>query len=272
MFMAKGVSIHIGLNHVDPKQYEGWDGALNACIADARDMRALAKKKGFTGNTLLLDGQATAAAVTAAIQDAGKKLAKGDILLLTYSGHGGQVRDTNSDESDNDRMDETWVLFDRQLVDDELYNLWAKFKAGVRVLVLSDSCHSGTVVKNIPPFMGRGPRPRAMPRSVGIAVEKAHRALYRSIQEKNRGTENTKVNASVLLISGCMDNQTSMDGEKNGAFTGTLKKVWSGGKFTGNYRKLRDKIRSLLPSTQTPNYYCVGTVNSLYEAQKPFTV
>jgi hypothetical protein len=70
--MAKGISIHIGLNHVDPQHYQGWDGALNACIADAKDMRALAKKKGFTGNTLLIDGQATAAAVAAALQHAGK--------------------------------------------------------------------------------------------------------------------------------------------------------------------------------------------------------
>ena len=157
--MAKGISLHIGLNHVDPKHYQGWDGELNACIADARDMRALAKKRGFVGNTLLIDGQATAEAVSAAILDASKKLSKGDIFLLTYSGHGGQVRDTNGDEKDNDRMDETWVLFDRQLVDDEVYALWSKFKAGVRILVLSDSCHSGTVVKEIPSFMGKGPRP-----------------------------------------------------------------------------------------------------------------
>jgi len=270
--MAKGISIHIGLNHVDPKHYQGWDGELNACIADAKDMQALAKKKRFSGNTLLTDEQATTEAVMESIQDACKKLVKGDILFLTYSGHGGQVRDTNGDEKDNDRMDETWVLFNRQLVDDELYNLWGKFKAGVRILVLSDSCHSGTVVRDIPPFIGAGPRPRAMPRSVGIEVEKANSALYRSIQKNTRGTEKTKVNASVLLISGCMDNQTSMDGDNNGAFTGTLKQVWNDGKFTGNYRKLRDKIVSLLPSTQTPNYYCVGTVNATYEAQKPFTI
>ena len=270
--MAKGISIHIGLNHVDPKHYQGWDGELNACIADAKDMRALAKKKGFSGNTLLVDEQATAAAVSTAILDAAKKLVKGDMLLLTYSGHGGQVRDTNSDEKDNDRMDETWVLYDRQLVDDELYNIWGKFKAGVRILALSDSCHSGTVVRDIPAFLGIGPRPRGMPRSVGIEVEKANSALYKSIQDNNRGAEKIKVNASVLLISGCMDNQTSMDGDKNGAFTGTLKQVWNDGRFAGNYRKLRDKIVSLMPSTQTPNYYFVGDANSAYEAQKPFSI
>ena len=270
--MTQGVSIHIGLNHVDPKHYQGWDGALNACVADSKDMCALAKKKGFTGNTLLLNEQATAAALTAALQDASKKLTKGDILFLTYSGHGGQVRDTNADEKDNDRMDETWVLFDREFVDDELYNLWSKFKLGVRILVLSDSCHSGTVTRDIPIFVGDGPKPRAMPREIAIKTENANRALYRAIQEENRGAEKTKVAASILLLSGCMDNQTSMDGDHNGAFTGTLKKVWNNGRFVGGYRKFRDKIVSLMPSSQTPNYYFVGAANSSYEAQTPFSI
>lgn len=270
--MAKGISIHIGLNHVDPKHYQGWDGALNACVADARDMLALAKKQRFGGNTLLLNEKATAANVTAALQDSAKKLAKGDILFLSYSGHGGQVRDTNGDETDKGRMDETWVLFDREFVDDELYDLWAKFKPGVRIVVFSDSCHSGTVTREIPKFRSRGPRPRAMPTEIAATVERAHAALYRSIQNSHRGSENAKIGANVLLISGCMDNQTSMDGEKNGAFTGTLKKVWAGGKFKGTYKKLRDKIVSLMPESQTPNYYFVGAVRPTFEGQSPFTI
>lgn len=270
--MSKAISIHIGLNHVDPDHYEGWDGELFACEADAKDMRALSKKNGFGQNALLLNEQATAEAVTAALTSAAKQLSKGDMLLLTYSGHGGQVKDTNGDETDKGRMDETWVLFNRQLVDDELYDLWGKFKPGVRILVLSDSCHSGTVVRDVPPSISGGPRRRAMPRSVGIKVEKAHSALYRAIQKAHPGSEESKVKASVLLISGCMDNQFSMDGESNGAFTGTLKKVWNGGKFSGNYRKMRDTIVSLMPDTQTPNYFFVGAPNSTFEGQKPFTI
>src|SRR5215813_12350718 len=185
--MAKGISIHIGLNHVDPKHYEGWDGKLTACEADAKDMRALGKKQGFAVGAMLLSERATADAVTAALASAAKQLGKGDILFLTYSGHGGQVRDTNGDEKDNDRMDETWVLFDREFVDDELYNLWSKFKPGVRILVLSDSCHSGTVTRDIPIFVGGGPKPRAMPREIAVKTENANRALYRAIQEENRG-------------------------------------------------------------------------------------
>ena len=62
------------------------------------------------------------------------------------------------------------------------------------------------------------------------------------------------------------------DGERNGLFTGTLKKVWNGGKFTGHYRKFRDVIVSQMPPDQTPNYYFVGAANPDFEAQPPFTI
>ena len=49
--MPKGLSLHIGLNFVDPNHYQGWDGQLAACEFDAKDMSALAKKKGFKTTT-----------------------------------------------------------------------------------------------------------------------------------------------------------------------------------------------------------------------------
>ena len=77
--MAKGLSIHIGLNHVDPAQYEGWHGQLNACEADAKDMRNLAKKQGFQDQTLLLSQEATAESVIGAIKQAAQTLNNGDL-------------------------------------------------------------------------------------------------------------------------------------------------------------------------------------------------
>ena len=32
---ATGLSLHVGLNAVDPAHYAGWSGPLNACEADA---------------------------------------------------------------------------------------------------------------------------------------------------------------------------------------------------------------------------------------------
>ena len=120
---------------------------LAGCINDCNDMRDLAAGMGFRTRQLI-DAAATSGAVVAAIdrrrEDAERA---GDILLLTYSGHGSQVPDTMAEETD--QLDETWVLWDRQLLDDELYDLWCRFAAGVRILLISDSCHSGTVSRAV---------------------------------------------------------------------------------------------------------------------------
>lgn len=64
----------------------------------------------------------------------------------------------------------------------------------------------------------------------------------------------------------------SLDGVRNGLFTETMKKVWSGGKFKYGYRRFRDTIVAKMPPTQTPNYFVIGKKDDLFESQKPFTV
>lgn len=268
--MAKGISLHIGLNRVDPKHYQGWDGALAACEYDAQDMLAIARKQRFKSSRLLLTEAATSAGVLNAIGEAAQQLVAGDLFWITYSGHGGQVRDVNGDEPD--AMDETWVLYDRMVIDDELYALWGRFKAGVRILALSDSCHSGTVLRAVPAFMEGGPPIRAMPATTVKAVYRANKRAYDAIQKHVKSGPEVKVQASVLLISGCQDNQYSADGDRNGLFTQTLRRVWAGGKFSGNYRTFRYQIARRMPATQSPNYFFAGKPNPAFEAQKPFTV
>ena len=281
--MPTGISLHIGLNAVDPAQYEGWDGALAACEYDAKDMLAIAKKRGFARSNLLLTRQATAAHVITGIAEAAKTCKAGDLFLLTYSGHGGQVPDTNHDEKRlptglKDSYDETWVLYDRQLVDDELYVLWGRFRRGVRVLVLSDSCHSGTVTRALPSFLNPagvppgGPAIRWLPLEQSLRVYRAHRQLYDAVQRDNPTAEATRVRSAVLLISGCMDNQFSMDGPRNGQFTGTLRKVWNNGKYAGGHQSFRNAIASRMPSSQTPNFFAVGSATAKFETQVPFTI
>ena len=255
---TKGLSLHLGLNRVDPAHYGGWDGALTACEFDAKDMTALAKARGFTTQRLLT-AQATSAAVIGAIQQAATTLKSGDIFFLSYSGHGGQVPDTNGDDVDG--QDETWVLFDRELVDDEMYALWGRFAAGVRIVMLSDSCHSGTMARVMPIFLRANagmvmpPRVRLMPPDVALKTYRRNKALYDGIQRKTTSAEKARVRATVVLISGCQDNQLSLDGPRNGLFTEKLRKVWNGAKFTGTHKQFRNKISALMPASQTPNYY-----------------
>lgn len=275
--MPQGIALHIGLNSVDPRHYAGWDGALNACEADAHDMQDIAQAQGFQAE-ILLTAKATRAAVTQAITDAAAKLAAGDIFFLSYSGHGGQLPDRNNDEDDG--IDETWVLYEGQLVDDELYALYGKFQAGVRVIILSDSCHSGTVTR-APAAAGEPgdvpPGARAMPGAIATRTYNQNRAYYNRILTTigtgdERDATESSIATTVVLISGCQDNQYSMDGPFNGKFTGELLRVWQSGTFTGTYRRFHRSILLRMPPTQTPNFYLIGAPNRAFLRQNPFTI
>jgi metacaspase-1 len=134
--MPKGYSLHIGLNSVNSHHYDGWTGALQACENDADAMAAIAQKLNYSKITILKTKQATCEAVKTALEMYASILTSGDILLLSYSGHGGQLPDLNGDEI-TDGKDETWCLYDGEFLDDELYNLFAKFVRGVRIVVIS---------------------------------------------------------------------------------------------------------------------------------------
>jgi hypothetical protein len=282
--MVKGISLHIGLNSVDPLHYNGWTGRLAACEFDANDMLAIADARGFASE-ILVTRQATAQAVTDAIRTAAQELTRGDFFFCTYSGHGGQVPDRNGEESP-DGMDETWVLFDRQLVDDELYSLWHGFEQGVRILVFSDSCHSGTMTRDaramfeavVPMIVERGivdaekPRTKDLPRSVQDATYEQHRELYDDIQASYPTSDDVELQAAVLLMSGCQDDQLSLDGNRNGLFTQTLRRVWNDGGFSGPYRRFHKEIVSLMPPTQTPNFFPLGSGTRAFSREQPFTI
>lgn len=289
--VAKALGLHIGLNSVDPKAYEGWDGPLEACENDARDLAAVAKAQGIEPTTLLTK-KATRGAVLRGIRTAAKALKSGDLFVLSYSGHGGQVRDASGDEAD--KKDETWCLFDGQLIDDELYYELAQFKAGVRILVLSDSCHSGTVTRERVDAPPPGWRVKLLPPAIADRVYRAHAEFYDRLQRDlmqrtgGRATDPdaalaqvavsarlasiaARFGAACILLAGCQDNQSSLDGEHNGAFTEQLLKVWDHGAFKGNYTSFLARIKARMPSSQTPNLFTLGAVGA-FAAQKPFTV
>jgi hypothetical protein len=255
-------------------------------------MAAIAVARGMNG-TVLLTNKATRANTLAGMRSAAKTLKSGDLFFLTYSGHGGQVPDVSGEEAD--KKDETWCLYDGQLIDDELYYELGQFAAGVRILVLSDSCHSGTVTRAAPPVQASTEqRPKLMPAAVAMRCYREHQAFYDKLQLNIASAAGTAVldpdvalaqvaasgrltaivnrfNPAVILISGCQDNQTSMDGQHNGAFTEQLLKVWNQGKFNGNYGNFHAQIKANMPASQSPNLFTLGTTGA-FLAQSPFTV
>jgi hypothetical protein len=277
--MPKGLALTIGLNSVNPAHYDGWSGELTACEADARDMAEVARSRKFSVKGLLTKA-ATRKNVMSHLAKAASVLKADDIFMLSYSGHGGQLPDTNKDEVDH--QDETWCLYDGQLIDDEIYWLLGKFAAGTRILVFSDSCHSGTVTKaafyrgtvaiRSAGVGSQEARYRAMPPEAALRAYRKNKHFYDTLQKNPMlAKAEDSVKASVLLISGCQDNQLSSDGTFNGLFTGTLLQVWNEGR-SSNYRKFYEAITKRMPPDQSPNYYWVGRVNKTFEKQKPFTI
>lgn len=314
----KRISLHIGLNQIDPDVYGPGNELVN-CLNDCDSYTKIARDNGFTP-TVLKDTEATCARVTTEIAKAASSLDNGDYFVVTYAGHGSQVQDEDNEEEDG--MNETWVLYDRQMVDNELYCLWGKFKSGVKIFCISDSCHSGTMmrpfliqvqqeIRSLSPLsrnplrkMGdrdvkltreqvlakirdvagdkrtmvkRGnaataPKVRLLPPGSSLMDYVKNRELYRSVMLLAGDKRDITINASLLYISGCQDNQTSGDGPvgTNGTFTGNLKKIWNDGKFTGAYSDFYDRICGLMPSDQSPNYMKLGVINASYEQEKPF--
>jgi hypothetical protein len=288
----KGQSLHIGLNAVDAKHYGGWSGELAACESDARDMAAIAKAAGMP-STVLLTKSATRAKALATVRTAATQLRSGDLFFLTYSGHGGQIPDVTGEEAD--KLDETWCLYDGEVIDDEIYLELSRFAAGVRVLVLSDSCHSGTVTRAMVPQDGTAiVRSKMMPPAIAMRTYTEHKAFYDALQRdvtaaagravadpdaalshvavSSRLTAlSARCKAAVILISGCQDNQTSMDGAHNGAFTEQLLKVWNHGSYDGTYARFHAAIKAAMPRTQSPNLFTMGPA-AAFARQRPFTV
>lgn len=262
--MPATTSIHIGLNRVDPVHYQGWDGTLKCCENDAKYYYSLAENAGFSNRVLLLssntdkDLMPTSINLTKLLSNLSASLVETDLLLITYSGHGGTIADQNYDEPDG--QDETWCLFDRQFLDDELWQCFSRFKEGVRIWVISDSCHSGSVVRGTDdtPETSTTYLVRNAPRDVCYNTYLAYRDIYLGFT-KGPIIDKADVAATVMLFGACQDNEKAAETAEYGLYTSAFKKVFENNKDIGCYQQLFDKIETEMhPYSQHPNLFSYG--------------
>lgn len=280
--MPHAISLHLGLNAVDANVYKGWSGPLRGCENDARAMQALADAQGFTSQ-LLLGANASRPGLLAAMERAAAELAAGDLLLLTYSGHGGSLPDQSGDEPDG--RDELWCLYDGPLIDDEIHHRLCAFAAGVRVLVVSDSCFSGSVTRDDQkkPTAARVRRPAALrDGSAATSDRRAPAARMRAILRANAdeyaarkaavaATQPAEPAAGIILLAACEDLQTAHEGDSHGLFTEALLATWNSGGFVGGHEAFLAAIRARVGAAQTPTLFQVGAVQPAFLAARPLT-
>ena len=238
----------IGIN-----DYPGTANDLSGCINDANDWATELAKQGFTVDKLL-DAAATKAAMVAAIGGIIEGATKGDSLIITYSGHGTWVPDSSGDEPDG--RDEALCPHDLTskgaLLDDEIHDLFARRAAGVRIVLISDSCHSGSVTRGSEEDVDPGvPRIRFMPPEAWMSKKNRPPASLRNAATRSGFSRS----GGDLLLAGCLDTEYSYDtrfnGRANGAFTYYALKALREAKPT-TYEKWFKAIRAYLPSTRLP--------------------
>jgi len=203
---------------------------------------------------ILVDERATKKGILERLEWLLDKYKIGDELVFHYSGHGSQVRDRNGDELD-DQLDEILcphdLNWDDPLTDDYLGILFKQIPEGVYLTMLCDSCHSGTITKNISDIH------RAKSKSILPPFDIRARSLYRILPKNKMGRKNKDIATQRhVLMSGCKDSQTSSDnyinGKYQGAFTWALGTVIKNNPDTTWVKAHEDTVNLLSDYSQDP--------------------
>jgi hypothetical protein len=240
----------------------------DACLSQGFDSKAI---------TILQDEKATVRNIEGALNDLINAVNPGDVVMIHFSGHGQQVRDVSGDEYDG--FDEAFVCHQApvmcyegyygqdHLLDDSLGPLFEslRFKLGSagHLLVLFDTCHSGTVTRGENENYARGAiGPLEFDcnsqNSYDVSVKEEVLGWNEFVQTKS----DSKLSASMVVISACRADEINYEylpaggvdffGSLSYAFVQVLNRT---GMSSFSYALVLDELRRVIAqsgNTQTP--------------------
>jgi hypothetical protein len=189
----------IGINYLNtPYQ-------LNGCIDDTTRMKDFLSSQGFNDFKILTDLTSVKPTKENILLELKRLIVNakiGDMLVFYFSGHGSYTYDRNGDETD--KRDEMLISSDSlPIIDDELKTILQNhLPREVTIIGIFDSCHSGTILD--------------------LKYNYLDSNNYDKYSENNKVTE---CNGNVIMISGCMDAQTSTEALIENKAQGAL--TWS---------------------------------------------
>ena len=191
----KGKAILFGLN------YKNKSIPLRGCVNDVTNMRHFLTSAGVTCEIYTDDTnpeKCTGVEIMNTLTRAAKESREQDydFVWIHYSGHGSYITDQNSDEADG--KDECIIPNDYEngiIPDDYLRMLFKGFNKNTKVICVFDCCHSGTV----------GDVPYSWTTPVQVSIEHPE-----------------KLDRKIMTISGCLDDQTSLELFTSNEYSGVL--------------------------------------------------
>ncbi|MEM9043269.1 MAG: caspase family protein [Pseudomonadota bacterium] len=255
---AATYAVVIGID--DYAHFSDLEGAVN----DAEDIASVIRGRG--GDVMLItDQQATRSNIVNAFRTQAAKASDGDVLILTYAGHGVQLPESLiGDEVDG--MDENFVLHGfaeagpgvgERLRDNDLASLFMEVPDGVTVLFVADSCHSGTMTRL--PFEGAELGKTRFLELGPIEEDPLPAPEERSFQIDGSGLPH------VVFAAAARDNEQTpevlIDGERRGALSWSIARalegVADGGDGQTTMTDLREfvraSVRGFSGARQTPD-------------------
>lgn len=220
----------VGINN-----YPGFTNDLKGCVNDANDWGVMLEHAGFAVDKVL-DSDATKNTILNKLDELISNAVADDDIVFTYSGHGTSVTDKSGDEIDG--YDEALVAYDATILDDELRAILQKTQSGVHIVVIADSCFSGTVTRVL---MSDKARPRY------LITDKIPETA--TLKKKLLSDEEM----IEVLITGCSDLEYSYDAQINGRWNGAMTAYATSVMKQGQtYNEFYQKLRALLPSDDYP--------------------
>ena len=270
-------ALNIGVAHVDESHYDDNLTPLPCCQRDMLAMKQLAITLEYDRIETLLNETATVANFKSKLRSYSKCLKAGDFLLITYSGHGGRIAFLEKHQPDSHEKIETWCLYDRQLLDKELPELWAGFQEGVTIVLVLDSCHGGGAARGIQRLtkaVGRKAMQNILQK--GNETANSNQALYDELRRTyTLSSQKEKVVANFLQLAACKENQLALAGPFMSKYTWELLKLVGDQEFS-NYPDLQqyltERHQQLAHEGQIPVYEAelFGVKTSFFKENAPF--
>lgn len=200
---------------------------LRGCLNDIRDMaQMLVNRCNFAMSDvrLLADSRATTSNIIDQIGWLLSGLRSGDRCCLHYSGHGHRLPAINPME-EVDGLDEVIIPYDFDMSnpaahvirDNDFHRCFVSIPTGVEFIFVSDSCHSGDLLRDIP-RPGDSVRTFDWPVDLDWRLQTARTLPIRALTLVAAADE-----TNAALVAACRSDQTAadstFDGRPNGALT-----------------------------------------------------
>lgn len=236
--------------------YPGTSNDLRGCVNDAmlwEDL--LTTQYGFITVGRLIDSYATRKNVKNAMGDLIRSSIAGDILVITFSGHGTSVLNPNTHEKNG--RDEALCLYDGLLIDKDIRNIMDVIPEGVKTTIIIDSCFSGTMTRLDAMTNDDNPEhwiyPRYMPPDSKDIVDVMNAERVREIFRSDKKEEDMLE----ILITGSNDAEYSYDAFFGGKYYGAMS--YHANQILRKYPNItyadfHEKLRKILPSSKFPQH------------------